>query len=103
MSAKPNIAAVTTIATPFHGTGSEQQPYYHAFNSGVPFRDALEHSACLLDAADHLFDRLAEHDIPPEMYSAQFLMQAARAAIDASLSGIRQREREQQEIAEEAE
>ena len=87
---EPKIAPVTrkTVSSPFFQANYAGQTLF-AVAEGVPVDDALEWASCFLASViDTLASLADEHTHQPQFYTAVYLAQMAKAAVNASSSAI---------------
>lgn len=82
-----------TVSSPFFQANYTGQTLF-AVAEGVPVDDALEWAACFLASVIDILDALAdEHAQSPQFFTAVYLAQMAKAAVNASSSALNKESR----------
>lgn len=79
-----------TATTAFHHCNAARQPLF-VVAAGVPVSDALNRAYCLLDVAEELAAHLSDpgdQDREPIGHACHFLVQMAKAAVEACTNGL---------------
>jgi len=85
----------TNAVTVQHGFRAMRAPdeYLFELRAGIPVTDSLQEASNFLAAVQHTLMDVADDPHPESIYGATYLVEMAKAAVDAALEGLHAQQR----------